>query len=219
MTVGLTGAFTWLSVYLATAAKMHCSNYTSWKVSVFQAPANPVSPAFGITQFCLGSLLRSCLDVVCRATPLPCVRIRLRQGDRKQWVWNVTFYSGSATDRERQKQRDRNGWDFLDWGVYLLLCVRPSWAAVYQKGAEGYAMGWDLAKSWCIMNVQRQLSAAAIRAEAKRYEEVKVHLNTVFQLVELVGDPQLKNNIKASLCIVRGMWLWWKCFVSLGSFC
>lgn len=55
-----------------------------------------------------------------------------------------------------------------------------------------------------IMNVQRQLTSAAIRTEAQRYEGVKVQLNKLFRLVELVGDPHLKSNIKTSLSIVRG---------------
>lgn len=54
------------------------------------------------------------------------------------------------------------------------------------------------------MNVQKQLMSAAIRAEAKRHEGVKLHLNKVFRLVEHVSDQPLKNNIKASLSIVRG---------------
>ncbi|XP_074977514.1 arf-GAP with GTPase, ANK repeat and PH domain-containing protein 2 isoform X3 [Caretta caretta] len=53
------------------------------------------------------------------------------------------------------------------------------------------------------MNVQKQLMSAAIRAEAKRHEGVKLHLNKVFRLVEHVSDQPLKNNIKASLSIVR----------------
>uniref|UniRef100_A0A8D2IV14 ArfGAP with GTPase domain, ankyrin repeat and PH domain 2 n=1 Tax=Varanus komodoensis TaxID=61221 RepID=A0A8D2IV14_VARKO len=53
------------------------------------------------------------------------------------------------------------------------------------------------------MNIQRQLTSAAIRAEAQRYEGVKVQLNKLFRLAELVGDPLLKNNIKASLSVVR----------------
>ncbi|KAL8163942.1 UNVERIFIED_CONTAM: hypothetical protein K2H54_041565 [Gekko kuhli] len=53
------------------------------------------------------------------------------------------------------------------------------------------------------MNVQRQLISAAIRAEAKRYEGVKVQLNKLFRLVELVDDPELKSGLKASLCVVR----------------
>ncbi|XP_066469774.1 arf-GAP with GTPase, ANK repeat and PH domain-containing protein 2 [Tiliqua scincoides] len=53
------------------------------------------------------------------------------------------------------------------------------------------------------MNVQRQLASAAIRAEAQRYEGVKVQLNKLFRLLELIGEPELKNSIKASLSIVR----------------
>uniref|UniRef100_A0A8D0BLY1 ArfGAP with GTPase domain, ankyrin repeat and PH domain 2 n=1 Tax=Salvator merianae TaxID=96440 RepID=A0A8D0BLY1_SALMN len=53
------------------------------------------------------------------------------------------------------------------------------------------------------MNIQRQLTSAAIRAEAQRYEGVKVQLNKLFRLVELVGDPQLKSSIKASLSLRR----------------
>lgn len=54
------------------------------------------------------------------------------------------------------------------------------------------------------MNSQRQLISAAIRAEARRYEGIKVQLNKLFQLAELVDEPLLKNNFKVSLSIVRG---------------
>lgn len=72
-----------------------------------------------------------------------------------------------------------------------------SWAEIWN---------WSL-ESFCTMNIQRQLTSAAIRAEAQRYEGVKVQLNKLFRLLELIGEPELRSSIKASLSIVRGMLL------------
>lgn len=54
------------------------------------------------------------------------------------------------------------------------------------------------------MTPPRQQVLAAIRAEVKRHEGAKKHVNKLIRLVETVPDPRLRANLTASLCVVQG---------------
>ncbi|XP_005986381.1 arf-GAP with GTPase, ANK repeat and PH domain-containing protein 1 [Latimeria chalumnae] len=49
------------------------------------------------------------------------------------------------------------------------------------------------------MNLQKQMSSAAIRAEVKRHENVKTQLTKLLKQVDRVSDQQLKNSLKICL--------------------
>ncbi|XP_075581076.1 LOW QUALITY PROTEIN: arf-GAP with GTPase, ANK repeat and PH domain-containing protein 2 [Pelecanus crispus] len=53
------------------------------------------------------------------------------------------------------------------------------------------------------MSPPRQQVLAAIRAEVKRHEGAKKHVNKLIRLVETVPDPQLRASLTASLCVVQ----------------
>ncbi|XP_006859560.1 PREDICTED: arf-GAP with GTPase, ANK repeat and PH domain-containing protein 2-like isoform X3 [Chrysochloris asiatica] len=53
------------------------------------------------------------------------------------------------------------------------------------------------------MNAQRQLAAAAVRAEVRRHAVAKQALNRLRKLAERVGNPELQDSIQASLDIIR----------------
>ncbi|KAM9616108.1 arf-GAP with GTPase, ANK repeat and PH domain-containing protein 2 isoform 2-T2 [Morphnus guianensis] len=53
------------------------------------------------------------------------------------------------------------------------------------------------------MTPPRQQVLAAIRAEVKRHEGAKKHVNKLIRLVETVPDPRLRANLTASLCVVQ----------------
>uniref|UniRef100_G3W5A1 ArfGAP with GTPase domain, ankyrin repeat and PH domain 2 n=1 Tax=Sarcophilus harrisii TaxID=9305 RepID=G3W5A1_SARHA len=50
-----------------------------------------------------------------------------------------------------------------------------------------------------MMHAQRQLAAAAVKAEVKRHELAKRNLNLLRKLAEKVNDPQLREDIRTSL--------------------
>ncbi|XP_025912720.1 arf-GAP with GTPase, ANK repeat and PH domain-containing protein 2 isoform X1 [Apteryx rowi] len=53
------------------------------------------------------------------------------------------------------------------------------------------------------MSAPRQLVLAAIRAEVKRHEGAKKHVNKLIRLVETVPDPRLRAGLTASLSVVQ----------------
>ncbi|XP_062453083.1 arf-GAP with GTPase, ANK repeat and PH domain-containing protein 2 [Rhea pennata] len=53
------------------------------------------------------------------------------------------------------------------------------------------------------MSAPRQLVLAAIRAEVKRHEGAKKHVNKLIRLVETVPDPRLRASLTASLSVVQ----------------